>query len=150
MAKRPGGLGRICRLAGVIALFVTLDVRPTFREKLLAAITAQAAASLEREPGCVQFDVCVDTADPNRVLLYEVYEDEAAFEAHGTTPHFTVWRAAADECVEHLERTIASIVPPGQQSADGPTKTRSLIVFGPGGRDSTESPSRGRSHGPPR
>jgi (4S)-4-hydroxy-5-phosphonooxypentane-2,3-dione isomerase len=99
-----------CKLADVIALFVTLDVRPALRERLLAAITTQGAASLEREPGCVQFDICVDNADPNRVLLYEIYEDEAAFDAHGKTPHFAVWRAAADECVERLERTVTSIV----------------------------------------
>ena len=97
----------------MIALFVTLDVRPALRARLLAAITAQGAASLEREPGCLQFDICVDDDDPNRVLLYEVYEDEAAFDAHGKTPHFAVWRAAADECVEHLERTLATIVSSG-------------------------------------
>ena len=97
----------------MIALFVTLDVRPALRQRLVAAITAQAAASLECEPGCVQFDVCIDTADPNRVLLYEVYEDEAAFDAHGKTPHFAAWRAVADECVEHLERTVTTIASPG-------------------------------------
>ena len=97
----------------MIALFVTLDVRPALRQRLMAAITAQAAASLEREPGCVQFDVCIDTADPNRVLLYEVYEDEAALDAHGRTPHFATWRAVADECVEHLERTVTSIASSG-------------------------------------
>jgi (4S)-4-hydroxy-5-phosphonooxypentane-2,3-dione isomerase len=94
----------------MIALFVTLAVRPALREKLLAGITAQGAASLEREPGCLRFDVCVDQGDPNRVLLYEVYEDEAAFAAHGETPHFAVWRTVADECVEHVERTATSIV----------------------------------------
>jgi quinol monooxygenase YgiN len=94
----------------MIALFVTLEVRPALRENLLAAITAQAAASLEREPGCRRFDVCVDTADPNRLLLYEVYEDEGALDAHGGTPHFALWQAAADECVERIERTVASIL----------------------------------------
>jgi quinol monooxygenase YgiN len=97
----------------VIALFVTLDVRPALRERLLAALTAQGAASLEREPGCLRFDVCVDGDDPNRVLLYEVYEDEAAFDAHLKTPHFAVWRAAADECVERLERTLTTIISSG-------------------------------------
>ena len=80
-------LGRTARRhvdsRGMIALFVTLDVRPALREQLLAAITAQGAASLEREPGCLRFDVCVDRDNPNRVLLYEVYEDQAAFDAHG-------------------------------------------------------------------
>jgi (4S)-4-hydroxy-5-phosphonooxypentane-2,3-dione isomerase len=97
----------------VIALFVTLHVRPGHRERLMAGITAQGATSLVREPGCLQFDVCVDTADPDRVLLYEVYEDQAAFEAHGQTPHFAVWKTVADECVERIERTLTAIVPSG-------------------------------------
>ena len=98
------------RLAGLIALFVTLHVRPALRERFLAAITTQGATSLEREPGCLQFDVCEDTADSNRFLLYEVYEDRAAFDAHGETPHFAVWQAAAAECVERSERTVTSYV----------------------------------------
>lgn len=97
----------------MIALFATISVRPALREKLVAAITAQGAVTLEREPGCLQFDVCIDTADPNRVLLYEVYEDQAAFDAHGKTPHFATWKTVADECVEHLELTVASIVSSG-------------------------------------
>jgi len=94
----------------VIALFVTLDVRPGVRGRLVEAISAQGAASLEREPGCLRFDVCVDADDPNRFLLYEVYEDEAALEAHRTTPHFAVWREAAAECVERQVNTVTSIV----------------------------------------
>lgn len=94
----------------MIALVVTLHVRPEHRETLLAAITAQGAASREREPGCLQFDICVDGDDPNRVLLYEVYAGEAAFDAHGKTPHFAIWRAAADQCVERIDRTITSVI----------------------------------------
>lgn len=101
------------RLPHVIALFVTLEVRPESREELLAAISAQGSASLEREPGCLQFDICVDTVDPNRVMLYEVYADEAAFDAHGKTPHFAVWRAAAGEYVQRIDRTLASVIQPG-------------------------------------
>jgi (4S)-4-hydroxy-5-phosphonooxypentane-2,3-dione isomerase len=95
----------------MIALFVTLDVRPGLEEKLMAAITAQGALSLEREPGCTQFEVCVDVANPGRVLLYEVYTDEAALEAHVETPHYAVWQVAADECVGHVEKTVTSVVP---------------------------------------
>jgi autoinducer 2-degrading protein len=93
----------------VIALFVTLDVRPERRDDFLAAITAQGAASLEREPGCLHFDVCEDAERPNRFLLYEVYEDEAAFDAHGQTPHFAVWAEARGRCVEAFGRTLTTI-----------------------------------------
>jgi len=105
------------RLAELIALFVTLQVHAAHRERFLAAITSQGAVSLEREPGCLQFDICVDTADPNRFLLYEVYEDSAAFDAHRETPHFAVWQEAAAECVERAEPTVTSIVSSGTKQS---------------------------------
>ena len=39
-------------------------------------------------PGCRQFDVCVDPARDDRIYLYEVYDDEAAFQAHLASEHF--------------------------------------------------------------
>jgi autoinducer 2-degrading protein len=34
------------------------------------------------EPGCLRFDVIQDANDANRIWFYEVYKDEAAFQAH--------------------------------------------------------------------
>lgn len=48
----------------------------------------QAENSLTKEPGCLQFDVAVDPKDPCKIFLYEVYVDEAAFQAHLETDHF--------------------------------------------------------------
>ena len=47
-----------------------------------------------RRPGCLRFDVLQDQADDNHFYFYEVYRDEAAFQAHGQAPHFARWRAA--------------------------------------------------------
>ena len=105
------------RLAALIALFVTLHVRRALKESFLAAIITQGAVSLELEPGCLQFDICVDTADPDRFLLYEVYEDRAAFDAHLETPHFAISQAAAAECVERAEPTVTSIISPDHARA---------------------------------
>ncbi|HZQ98882.1 MAG TPA: putative quinol monooxygenase, partial [Chloroflexota bacterium] len=44
------------------------------------------------EPGCRRFDVIQDDADPNRIYFYEVYDDDAAFQAHTQAPHFPAWR----------------------------------------------------------
>jgi quinol monooxygenase YgiN len=41
------------------------------------------------EAGCVRFDVLQDTSNPDRYYFYEVYQDEAAFQAHTQTPHLT-------------------------------------------------------------
>ena len=40
------------------------------------------------EPGCLQFDAHRDPDDPNRFFLFERYADQAAFDAHGASPHF--------------------------------------------------------------
>ncbi len=83
----------------MIALIVTLDVHPERLEQFLAAIEEQAARSFADEPGCVYFDVTQDTKAPTRFVFYELYQDEAAIEAHRQAPHFATWRAAADACV---------------------------------------------------
>ena len=58
-----------------------------------AAIRHNARTSLADEPGCRQFDVCVDPAEPGRFVLYEVYDDEAAVRAHLASAHFAAFDA---------------------------------------------------------
>ena len=52
---------------------------------------ANARASCRDEPGCRRFDVLTSEKDPDHILLYEIYDDRAAFEAHVRTPHFAVF-----------------------------------------------------------
>lgn len=47
-----------------------------------------ARASCRDEPGCRRFDVLTSPKDPDLILLYEIYDDRAAFDAHKTTKHF--------------------------------------------------------------
>jgi autoinducer 2-degrading protein len=79
------------------ALIVSLKVKPDLRDKFLAAAEDDSTTSVRDEPGCLRFDVLQDQADQNHFFFYEVYRDEAAFEAHGKAPHFARWRAAAAE-----------------------------------------------------
>jgi|SRR6185312_4928492 len=68
----------------VVEFHLKEGARPQFRR----LIDANADASARSEPGCLQFDVLEPEGDDNRVLLYEVYSDEAAFNAHRQTDHF--------------------------------------------------------------
>ena len=63
-------------------------------------------AGTRREPGCRQFDILVDPNDRTRVLLYEVYDDEKAFEAHQQTPHFKKYLADAVPLLASRERQV--------------------------------------------
>ena len=80
----------------MIAIWVKVKVKPEGRDKFLKAIEVDALGSENDEPGCARFNVLQDGSDPNTYYFYEVYRDEAALEAHRATPHFAVWRAAAD------------------------------------------------------
>jgi quinol monooxygenase YgiN len=46
------------------------------------------------EDGCVTYSYALDVAEPGLVRVFEVWRDEAAFQAHTRTPHIAAWRAA--------------------------------------------------------
>ncbi len=59
-----------------------------------------ARASRETEPGCRQFDVCHVPGTPGVVFLYEVYDDQAAFETHSASAHYNTFAASTGEWIE--------------------------------------------------
>lgn len=83
----------------MLALIVTLEVYPERLAQFLAAIEENAARTFNDEAGCKYFDVARDLKNPHRFVFYELYEDEAAIDAHRAAPHFAKWREAADVCV---------------------------------------------------
>lgn len=76
----------------MLVLIVKIDMKPEYREPFLESMLEDARGAQEDEPGCLRFDVIQDEKDPNRIYLYEVYLDQAAFDAHIVAPHFTQWR----------------------------------------------------------
>lgn len=72
----------------MLALVVEFRIKPEFIDAFANAIAENARASRETEPGCRQFDVCRDGADPALFFLYELYDDEAAIAAHLASEHY--------------------------------------------------------------
>jgi autoinducer 2-degrading protein len=70
---------------------VNIHVKP---ESVDAFITATRDNHLgtRAEPDNLRFDVLHRNDEPNRFVLYEVYQSEAAFAAHQQTAHYTRWR----------------------------------------------------------
>ncbi len=64
------------------------------------------AREARKEPGCRQFEVLVDPADQTKVMLFEVYDDDKAFEAHQQTPHFKKYLAEAVPLLASRERHV--------------------------------------------
>jgi len=73
----------------LFTVIVTLDVRPDDVPEFTEIIRQNARLSLEREPGCLGFDVTVSTEVSGRFYLYEKYTDESAFlDDHRNAPHY--------------------------------------------------------------
>lgn len=79
------------------AIFVTIQIKPGFREQFAEASLRDAQGSVRDEPGCFRFDVLEDASDPNRFHLYEVYAGDAALAAHREAPHFKRWRETVQD-----------------------------------------------------
>jgi quinol monooxygenase YgiN len=94
----------------MFSLTVQLEVRPEDREEFLAAITANAEASVRDEPGCHRFDVSAVEGQGTRFVLYELYDDAEAFEAHKRAPHFAAWRQVADRVLSSQVNTRGSVL----------------------------------------
>ncbi len=81
-------------------LVVEFRIKPDFIAAFETAIVENARASRDTEPGCRQFDVCRDPKDPALFFLYELYDDEAAVQAHLQTAHFLHMNAATASWVD--------------------------------------------------
>ena len=86
-------------------LQVDIRIKPENVDAFMRKL-AQNAADARKEPGCRQFEVSVDPKDPAHVLLYEVYDDEKAFEAHQQTAHFKRYVAEAVPLLASRERQV--------------------------------------------
>ena len=65
-----------------LAIVATIDVTPGRMDEYLALMMAHRARCLEHESGTLQFEVLRPRDDDNKLMLFELYRDEAAFEAH--------------------------------------------------------------------
>ena len=61
-------------------VIVEFTLRDGFTEQFCERVKLQAQDSLQSEAGCHVFDVCIDPARTDFVLLYEVYSDREAFD----------------------------------------------------------------------
>lgn len=90
------------------AVTVHFDAVSGRAEALERALLVQAETSLREEAECLRFDVAKDPANDCRFLLYELYENEAAFESHLKSAHFLSFNEKTAELVanRNIERWV--------------------------------------------
>jgi quinol monooxygenase YgiN len=75
----------------MISVIVILEIDPARVDEFKGYALEQAAISLT-EPGCRRFEVSQQTDKENVFTLSELYEDEAAVDAHFASAHLAEWR----------------------------------------------------------
>jgi len=70
------------------SIIVDFRLKPGSRSAFRRLIDANARESAVQEPGCRRFDVLEPVGEDDRIMLYEVYADRAAFDAHVRSEHF--------------------------------------------------------------
>jgi (4S)-4-hydroxy-5-phosphonooxypentane-2,3-dione isomerase len=93
-----------------LAIVATIEVAPERRDQLLPLLMAHRARCLKDEPETLQFEVLVPREDDAKVLLYEVYRDDAAFDVHLNGPHIERVREEAAGMILKLYGTRCLLV----------------------------------------
>ena len=96
-------------MSGFVVI-VDFRLKPGVRSRFRELIDANAIASVRDEPGCRRFDVIEVEGDGDRILLYEIYGDAAAFEAHCRTPHFLSFDGESAAFIDHKLVTRGALV----------------------------------------
>ncbi len=93
-----------------VVLFVEIDTVPGQRDAFLARVREHRANVQNNEPGCQCFDISVPDDGEDKVRLYEVYADQAAFDLHMETEHMKQYRADTGPMVANRQLTKAVLV----------------------------------------
>jgi quinol monooxygenase YgiN len=77
-----------------LVLQVNIRIKPENVDAFMAKVIENGKAA-RAEPGCRQFEVLVDPDDRTKLMLFEVYDDQKAFEAHQAGAAFKKYLAEA-------------------------------------------------------
>lgn len=90
------------------AIIVEFALEDGSFDRFHSCVLENAEKSVSLEAGCHRFDVLVPDGEQGRIVLYEIYEDAEAFEAHKTTPHFQQFDADTRGLIR--ERSLSRFV----------------------------------------
>jgi enoyl-CoA hydratase/carnithine racemase/quinol monooxygenase YgiN len=95
------------------ALMIDITLAPGTRDAVLKLIVDNGHTSLAYDPGCLAFEVMQHETDPNRIVIHEVWQNQAALEAHWNTERFKAYRAAraALGAADFIKRVDTWLVP---------------------------------------
>ena len=84
----------------MITVFARFIIQEEKEATALDALSKMADDVKANEPGCLVYLISRGQVIGREIFIYEVYADEAAFEAHRKTNHMLELQAAFSECID--------------------------------------------------
>ena len=88
-----------------LVLQVNIRIKPENVDAFMQKVIENARAA-RSEAGCRQFEVLVDPDDKTKIMLFEVYDDQKAFETHQAGAAFKKYLAEAVPLLASRERAF--------------------------------------------
>jgi quinol monooxygenase YgiN len=86
----------------IIVRIAELEIDPNQIAAYKALVTEEVEASVRTEPGVLLLYALSIKGSPDKVRVIEAYADQAAYEAHLTTPHFLKYKMHTAGMVKSL------------------------------------------------
>jgi quinol monooxygenase YgiN len=95
------------------AIIARFKVKPGNVAEVISLL-GKAAGPSRQEPGCHLYIANQDLSDPDMIVMYEQYDDEAAFQAHLDSPHCKeIVVGKVVPLLESRQRETYTVVTPG-------------------------------------
>ena len=88
-------------MSNPVKIVAILTAKPGKADELKALIDGMVGPS-RSEPGNLRYDVWREKAEPNRIVLDELYASDEAVAAHRAAPHFQAYAAKVGELADRM------------------------------------------------
>lgn len=90
-------------------LIVHLVIKPEHIDSFIGLARQHAERTVRLEPDCHRFEIIQSTEDRCKVTHYEVFETEAAFQAHTQMPHTLSFGSTIQPWIESVDMRPGSL-----------------------------------------
>ena len=87
---------------GVVVRLAELQIDPAQLDAYRAALREEIDASIHLEPGVLTLYAVAVKGEPTQIRIFEMYADQAAYEAHLQTTHFKKYKTSTQSMVKSL------------------------------------------------
>jgi quinol monooxygenase YgiN len=99
-----------------IVRLAELEIDPTQLDNYKAALKEEIATSVRVEPGVLKLYAVSVKDHPNQIRMFEMYKDQASYQAHLKTSHFKQYKAKTQKMVRALTLIETDPILLGSQS----------------------------------